>query len=311
MAGMDDAQGSSGVSRAASSLSRGHTAIVVLLLMVGLCLSLPEAFGSPALKGNGLIAFSTGRQIFTVRPDGSSVRKVTRTRTYNRAPAWARDGSRLAFSCGGNARNDRDICIARPDGSRRRTLTQDDVIDSTPTWSPDRTTLAFTRDTDTGSQIFLIDRDGENLTQLTHNPVSASAPEWSPDGGRILFTAWGLANKDIFSIRVDGSDEINLTQTPETETWAGWSPTGDAIVFDRIVDGEGYQLFVAAADGSGASSLNVAGSTPSWSPNGRRILGTAFRGNNLRCFTVKIDGSDQRFVSPKGMDCYTPDWQPR
>lgn len=283
--------------------------LVALSLVLGLSALGPPA-GATFPGRNGKIAFSTGRQIFTVRADGTKVRKITDTRSANRSPAWSPDGGHLAFSCRGNARSNKDICIMRADGSLRRTLTSDEIGDQTPAWSPDGKILAISRDTGTGSQIFLIARDGGNLMQLTHNPVSAFAPEWSPDGERILFTAWGLGSLDIFSIHVDGTDEINLTQSPEPEARAGWSPDGDRIVFDRLIEGEGYQLFVAAADGTEKTPLNVHASTPTWSPNGARIVATTLRGNYLRCLTVRGDGSDVRLVSPRGMDCYSPDWQP-
>lgn len=258
---------------------------------------------------NGLVAFSTGKDIFVIRPDGKGLKRVTENGLHDRSPAWAPGGKRLSFSCRGTKQVDRDICLISPDGSKLRSLTRDETPDQTSSWSPDRRRLVFSRDTVSGSQIFVIDRDGENLAQLTHNPVSAFSPKWSLDGQRILFTGWGPTSTDIFTIRVDGTEETNLTMSSETESSGDWSPTGASIVFDRLIEGTGYRIFTSAADGTGVMPLGVAGNSPTWSPNGRRILATRLQGNFLRCFSIRTDGTGERHISPRIMDCYSPDWQ--
>src|SRR2546427_4227098 len=62
------------------------------------------------------IAFSQNGQIDVVHADGSALAIVT----AGHAPAWAPDGTRLAYECSaGNV----DICVGNPDGSGKGQLT--------------------------------------------------------------------------------------------------------------------------------------------------------------------------------------------
>jgi hypothetical protein len=99
--------------------------------------------GRPSWSVNGLIAFSNGGFIWTIRPDGSGLTRVT-TSGGDAAPRWSRDGSHLAFvQRVGNANNPAyDIVTTRPDGSGRRTVaTGGNNID--PSWSPDGLYILF------------------------------------------------------------------------------------------------------------------------------------------------------------------------
>ena len=99
--------------------------------------------GRPSWSVNGLIAFSNGGFIWTIRPDGSGLTRVT-TSGSDAAPRWSRDGSRLAFvQRVGNANNPAfDIVTTHRDGSGRRTVaTGGNNID--PSWSPDGLYILF------------------------------------------------------------------------------------------------------------------------------------------------------------------------
>lgn len=99
--------------------------------------------GRPSWSVNGLIAFSNGGSIWTIRPDGSGLTRVT---TSGRAvvPRWSRDGRRLAFveDVGTANATAYDIVTMRADGSDRRTIaTGGNNID--PSWSPDDMFILF------------------------------------------------------------------------------------------------------------------------------------------------------------------------
>lgn len=99
--------------------------------------------GRPSWSVNGLIAFSNGGSIWTIRADGSALTRVTTTGS-DAAPRWSRDGTRLAFVHGVGTSNvpAYDIVTTRPDGSDRRTVaTGGNNID--PSWSSDGLFILF------------------------------------------------------------------------------------------------------------------------------------------------------------------------
>jgi TolB protein len=79
-------------------------------------------------------------RLTVVRPDGSDRHDVTAElgKPVIHQPAWAPDGSRIAYVENGG------IAVVAPDGSRRRCLIGKGRNQS-PVWSPDGTRIAFFR----------------------------------------------------------------------------------------------------------------------------------------------------------------------
>ena len=162
-------------------------------------------------------------------------------------PAYASDGTRIAFVRGGQGTSVigiRDLAngaVTLLESTRSKDA---DGVQTQPTWSPDGTQIAFARLKDdpktgehVGSHIFIVDSDGTGLHQM---PLAEGTPwgdpDWSPDGSRILFSSWPIHdfNTDkvrTYSARPDGSDLRELTTTPTgAEGAASWTPDGGHIL---------------------------------------------------------------------------------
>lgn len=111
---------------------------------------------APSWSSDGkLIAFASNRaayansDIWLVRPDGTALRRLTRTPGSESrpgdegTPAFSPDGRRIAFST--NRDRQQEIYVMDADGTDARRLTRapgrDDIL---PRWSPDGRSLAFT-----------------------------------------------------------------------------------------------------------------------------------------------------------------------
>jgi murein DD-endopeptidase MepM/ murein hydrolase activator NlpD len=74
-------------------------------------------------------------EIYTVSADGSGARRLTSSPAADSAPAWAPDGTRLAFQTG--RYGDDDIAVMDADGSDVRPVTAGPGSDRRPDWQPE------------------------------------------------------------------------------------------------------------------------------------------------------------------------------
>ncbi|MEO6778867.1 MAG: protease, partial [Gemmatimonadaceae bacterium] len=134
----------------------------------------------------------------------------------------------------------------------------------------------------------------------------------SPTGKRAAIEARG----EIFTVPAEKGDVRNLTQSSgSAERNPAWSPDGKWISYFSDASGE-YQLVIASADGSKpARSIALPNPThyytPSWSPDGRRIV---LQDTNLRLWVVDVAtgkatdfGGDEFMVPNRSLD---PVWSP-
>ena len=145
------------------------------------------AFDSaPTWSVRGVIAFArqtpdgdaTG-DIYTVRPDGSGIRRITRngeTDPHAKQPDFSPDGRRLAFVRDTGSVSNIYVMSAR--GGRARRLTRDG-FSGHPAWSPDGRFLAG----DDSRGIFVIGANGRGRHAI-HPRNSLDQPSWQPVGRR-------------------------------------------------------------------------------------------------------------------------------
>ncbi len=142
------------------------------------------------------------------------------------------------------------------------------------TVSPDGTKVAFVDDGPGGltSMVRVYDRGTHAIrTLFTVVDLGIGAPVWTPDSAALLLwtpTADGAIGPLRF-VRLSGG----TTTVPNTggANDADLSPSGTQIVFSRRV-ADVPRLFMVNADGTGLTSLGVAGRGPRWSHDGSRIL---------------------------------------
>jgi dipeptidyl aminopeptidase/acylaminoacyl peptidase len=100
---------------------------------------------APAWSTRGLVAFSRKDGLYVMRANGTGARRLRRDPCASHdcrsgKVDWSPDGSRLAYSAGG------DIAVMSATGTGRRRLTRSRALDDwAPTWSPDGHKIAFAR----------------------------------------------------------------------------------------------------------------------------------------------------------------------
>ncbi len=181
------------------------------------------------------------------------------------------------------------------------------ISSATPSGSP-AGRIAFSSERDGDPEIYVMNSDGSALRRLTNSPADDAAAAWSPDGRQIAFSSDRSGNYEIYVMNTDGSNVRRLTNLPTQDIRAEWSPDGSRILFvalAHINQEEPGQVYMMNADGSGTRPAIFDMYDPSWSPDGRGVLGVGTDGRfrlvsgGLQLLRPEAVGRQPRF-SPDG-----------
>jgi Tol biopolymer transport system component len=275
--------------------------------------------GSNAAARNGLIAFTSDRDgdydIWTMRADGSHLRKLTKDRQEDHCPSWSPDGRWIAFT----RRNVHlaDLFVMRADGSHVRRVLKLRGAETCPRWSPDGNRLAFVRMDGTLPSpvhaVYTVGVDGRGLRKLSPLNEAWEITDWGRNA-RILFESDypPETRLSIWSMRADGSDRRRITEgLTETHRHPRWSPDSRRIAFTNDREGD-EELWLMNADGSGMTPLTnntITDFEPGWSPDGRKLVFARTVANKQpEIFIANADGSGERRLTHWRRIDSEPDW---
>jgi Tol biopolymer transport system component len=197
-----------------------------------------------------------------------------------------------------------DIYSISISGGTPTRLTTDPLDELSPSVSPDGTTIAFSR----GRDLWLMSADGNKQRMLVRAPenVSYVQPSWSRDGRFLAFTAWesstcpptgtGCAVPSVDVVRADRS---GLSQIRSWAMAPRWSPRGQRLVFAGAVaphENEARSIVTFSLTGNGRRLVSGTGfvGSPSWSPDGRRVLYTRLGARGPVVYVVRSDRPGSR-----------------
>jgi TolB protein len=166
--------------------------------------------------------------------------------------------------------------------------------------------------------------------KLTRGPADSGWPVWSPDGSRLAFDSTRTDPSpndknhinDVFVMHSDGTHVMKVTDSHGSSGDAAWSPDGKWIAFDADRgDAPTKQgIYMIRGDGSRLRRVTVlprgdaSDSAPRFAPDGKHIVFTRYRGHDpsekAALFTVRIDGTGLRQLTPFSLHAGDADWSP-
>ena len=186
------------------------------------------------------VALEFRGEVVTVPAEKGHPRNLTEsTGAHDRSPAWAPDGSRIAWFSDAGGEYGLHVRTLGADETRRYELNGAGFYFD-PVWSPDGERLAFR---DNALALHVIELDSGTVTEVArepvYGPVITMSYDWSPDSAWLAYTL----------------NEAGLTQAVHLyDVEAGESrqiTSGLAEVGSPVFDADGEQLYVLASTDSG------------------------------------------------------------
>lgn len=245
--------------------------------------------------------------IYVENVAGDALVDLSDNDVMDQGPRFSPNGREIAFSSDRDADRSVDVLerafevyVMNEDGSDVRRLTNNPAWDGGQAWSPNGRRIVWQSCRQGGKcSIRVMNADGSGKRDLTDSDHWNGNPIWSPDGRRIVFfsdrerdPALPVLERgfDLYVMDSDGSDVRRLT-TSGINVAPDWSPNGRQIVFRG---GDGNEVHVMNADGTGQTLLRDMAGHPIWSPNGRHIaVGTLVMdadGTNARQLDIPSGG---------------------
>lgn len=252
--------------------------------------------------------------LWSIPAAGGVPAPITTGLGQDRDPVVSRDGARLLYT---TTHVEYFFIITNPDTGESEVLFKNRRSMSFPRVSPDGETLVFFSESQPREQVMLINSDGTGLEQLTQyrSDEANIMPRWSPDGTAIYY----YQNMPPAALRrlpvAGGPNEIAYPEFDwQHNTDAEWSPSEDRVAFVRVDRRSGERRVVVRTKGGEQTLMDPALQyAPSWSGDGRQLLGTAQHQvllcpvNGAAC-TLLFDGRREQSPSQTGALGHYAQW---
>jgi Tol biopolymer transport system component/DNA-binding winged helix-turn-helix (wHTH) protein len=195
-------------------------------------------------------------------------------------------------------------------------------LDIYPSLSPDGSSVAYSSDHNGNLEIYVKPfASGGHEIQLTNDGTQNFEPAWSPDGQYIAYHS--RERGGIWVVPALGGDARRLT---EFGSKPAWSRDGSMIAFQsesvRDLNGSAYgalppsTIWIVSSHGGEARQITQVGtpqgghSSPTWSPDGKRIVFLAYDTSLAELWSVSSQGGDLKQLTTRQLffdPVYAPD----
>lgn len=210
---------------------------------------------TPKFEGRYIWPIFASYDIFSVRPDGTGLVRLTETDGYDAEATLSSDGSLIVFTSVRDG--DLELYTMKSDGSQQRRVTSALGYDGGGFLSPDGTTICYRAYHPRGDEeirrykdllarqlvepshmeIFVCNVDGTDVRQVGELGNANFCPFFHPSGEKIVFATNHhnegprKRNFDLFMVDLDGKNLERLTFHDSFDGFPMFSPDGKSLVW--------------------------------------------------------------------------------
>ena len=265
------------------------------------------------------IVFVRGHDLYSVRRDGTQLRKLLHVEGDPHTPAWSPDSRNIRFTVDVSEYGTQAIWETTAEGNNPHAIL---AAGNTPsrqssgTWTADGKYFLFSGCDQYDCNLWAMRDVWSWFRRSHHTPVPlASGPDAlkvatpSQTGSRVF--AFNFRSRRELE-KLDPRTMRTTTLSLDTHTEeASVSSDGEMVVYSDRPEGS---LWRSRTDGSQRLRLTsppLSGLAPRWSPKGEQILFTGVRtGQARQIYIVASDGGALRPVLPEGWEGADADWSP-
>ena len=226
------------------------------------------------------------------------------------SPAWARDGSKLAYVSFESGRP--AIYIQYLATGKREKVQSFRGLNGAPAWSPDGNKLAIVLSKDGNPEVYVLDLRSRSLARITHHYGIDTEPSWSPDGQSIIFTSDRGGQPQIYRLQLATRQLERVTYEGNYNSRGRLTHDGRFLAMVHRGDDNVFRIAVQDLKTGRLDTLTdtYLDESPTIAPNGSIILYATQKGVKGVLGGVTLDGKVRFILPATSGDVREPAWSP-
>lgn len=163
-------------------------------------------------------------------------------------------------------------------------------------------------------RLAIMDQDGANFRALSDGRSIVLTPRFSPNRRELTYMSYESGQPKVYLRQIDSQQRELVGNFPGMTFAPRFAPNGDKVIMSLLrEDGNSniYTMDLRTRSTARLTDTNAIDTSPSYSPDGSRIVFTSDRGGRAQIYVMNADGSNQQRISFGDGTYSTPVWSPR
>lgn len=163
-------------------------------------------------------------------------------------------------------------------------------------------------------RLAIMDQDGANHRYLSDGRSIVLTPRFSPERQEITYMSYESGEPQVYLLQLETGQRELVGNFPGMTFAPRFSPSGDKVIMSLLRDDGNSNIFtmdLRTRNTARLTDTNAIDTSPSYSPDGNRIVFTSDRGGRAQIYVMNADGSNHQRISFGDGIYSTPVWSPR